>query len=89
MSKQPQKNVFNITPVDTEELRKSIAKDLDVPDRPLTIQELEQLSTSSDIIDIAPIIDWNYQYRPDPAELRAEEERLMDEVDEELNADTQ
>jgi len=30
----------NVKPVETDELAKSIAKDLKLPDRPLTIQEL-------------------------------------------------
>jgi len=85
MSNKKPKNIFNIEPVDTEALRKSIAEDLNLPDRPLTMQELAQLRAVENAGGIIPVIDWSYQYQPDPADVRAEEERLIDEIDEELN----
>ena len=80
MSKNPRKNIFNVTPIDSEELRKSIAKDLGVADRPLTVEEIQRLE-SIENTGIAPVIDWSFEYKPDAADLRAEEDRLMDEVD--------
>lgn len=82
------KNIFNIEPVDTEELRKSIARDLELPDRPLTISELAQLRAIENAGTIKPAIDWSYVPQPDPERERLEEERLIDEVDEELNENT-
>jgi hypothetical protein len=83
MSNKTIKNIFNIEAVDTEELRKTIAKELELPDRPLTISELSQLRAAEN--EVPPAIDWSYQHQPDPADVRAEEERLIDEIDEELN----
>lgn len=81
-------NIFNVEPIDTEELRKSIARDLGLPDRPLTITELAQLRAVENGDAIQPVIDWSYQPQPDPELLRREEERLIDQVDEELNENT-
>jgi hypothetical protein len=82
------KNLFNVEAVDTDELRKSIARDLELPDRPLTIDELARLRAVENSETMQPVIDWSFQYQPDPADLRREEERLIDEIDEELNENT-
>ncbi len=82
-----------VKPVETEELAKSIAKDLNIPDRPLSIQELAatdpftgkpRKQEQDDVyFDLSP---------PSPEELekiaqneRREEEALIDQIDQEFD----
>lgn len=86
---QKQKNIFNIEAIDTEELRKSIARDLQVPDRPLTLKELQEIEFVNNFeTNIAPAIDWTRDDSPTEEELRFHEGLLIDEVDEGLNENT-
>lgn len=87
--KQKQKNIFNIEAIDTEELRKSIARDLQVPDRPLTLKEIQEIEFVNSLENpMTPAIDWSRDDSPTEAELRFHEGLLIDEVDEELNENT-
>lgn len=86
---QKQKNIFNIEAIDTEELRKSIARDLQVPDRPLTLKQIQEIEFVNSLESpMTPAIDWSRDDSPTEEELRFHEGLLIDEVDEGLNENT-
>lgn len=81
-----------VTPKETEELAKSIARDIQIPDRPLSMQELSEINPltgqprKKDKDEHATHIDFS---TPDPLEVEAylleKERNMIDRIDAEMD----
>jgi len=91
MSKKKKKGFLHasVKPVETEELAKSIAKDLNIPDRPLTIQELAAIDplTGEPRQHEPGDVYFDLSAKPQSREQdeREQEEALIDKIDREFD----